>query len=87
DPARTKSRRVNESGADEDFIAAMRSVLQHPELDAIKDPYKKAVTALVLENQQQAMRQDAAQMQALRIGKPAHSSKKLDKDEQTDLFE
>ena len=29
-------------------------VLEHPELQAIKDPYKKAVTALVLENQQQA---------------------------------
>jgi hypothetical protein len=34
-------------------------VLEHPELDSIKDPYKKAVTALVLENQQQAMAQDA----------------------------
>ena len=34
-------------------------VLEHPELEAIKDPYKRAVTALVLENQQQAMRQDA----------------------------
>jgi len=33
-------------------------VLNHPELEAIKDPYKKAVTALVLENQQQAMAQD-----------------------------
>jgi len=33
-------------------------VLEHPELEAIKDPYKRAVTALVLENQQQAMRQD-----------------------------
>ena len=34
-------------------------VLEHPELEAIKDPYKRAVTALVLENQQQAMTQDA----------------------------
>jgi hypothetical protein len=33
-------------------------VLDHPELVSIKDPYKRAVTALVLENQQQAMRQD-----------------------------
>ena len=33
-------------------------VLNHPELDAIKDPYKKAVTALVLENQHQAMAKD-----------------------------
>jgi hypothetical protein len=34
-------------------------VLEHPELESIKDPYKRAVTALVLENQQNAMRQDA----------------------------
>jgi hypothetical protein len=33
-------------------------ILEHPELEAIKDPYKKAVTALVLENQHQAMAQD-----------------------------
>ena len=30
-------------------------VLNHPELSAIKDPYKKAVTAVVLENQQREM--------------------------------
>jgi len=34
-------------------------VLDHPELESIKDPYKKAVTAMVLENQQIAMQQDA----------------------------
>jgi hypothetical protein len=33
-------------------------VLNHPELESIKDPYKRAVTALVLENQHQAMSQD-----------------------------
>ena len=33
-------------------------VLDHPELASIKDPYKRAVTALVLENQQKAMQQD-----------------------------
>jgi hypothetical protein len=33
-------------------------VLEHAELASITDPYKKAVTALVLENQHQAMRQD-----------------------------
>ena len=33
-------------------------VLEHSELDAIKDPYKKAVTAVILENQHQAMAQD-----------------------------
>ena len=37
-------------------------VLEHPELSAIKDPYKKAVTALVLENQQQAMQSDRQQL-------------------------
>ncbi len=49
----------------EELQKKWQPVLEHPELEAIKDPYKKAVTALVLENQQQAMRQDAAQMQAL----------------------
>ena len=39
-------------------------VLDHPDLAAIKDPYKRAVTTLVLENQQQAMTQDRRQMQA-----------------------
>ena len=34
-------------------------VLDHPELESIKDPYKRAVTTLVLENQQTAMKQDA----------------------------
>lgn len=37
-------------------------VLEHPELEAIKDPYKKAVTAMVLENQSQAMASDRQQM-------------------------
>jgi hypothetical protein len=37
-------------------------ILEHPELEAIKDPYKKAVTAMVLENQSQAMASDRAQM-------------------------
>ena len=32
--------------------------MDHPELAGIKDPYKRAVTALVLENQQKAMQQD-----------------------------
>ena len=31
------------------------AVLDHPDLPAIKDPYRKAVTALVLENQAQEM--------------------------------
>jgi hypothetical protein len=46
-------------------------VLNHPELESIKDPYKRAVTALVLENQQQAMTQDR---QALNETAPANST-------------
>jgi hypothetical protein len=30
-------------------------VLEHGELPAIKDKYRRAVTAMILENQQQAM--------------------------------
>jgi hypothetical protein len=43
-------------------------VLEHPELEAIKDPYKRAVTALVLENQQQAMAQDAQSLNETAYG-------------------
>ena len=43
----------------EELQQKWQPVLEHPELASIKDPYKKAVTALVLENQQQAMTQDA----------------------------
>ena len=46
----------------EELQKKWQPVLEHPELESIKDPYKKAVTALVLENQEQAMRQDAAQL-------------------------
>jgi hypothetical protein len=42
----------------EELQKKWQPVLEHPELESIKDPYKKAVTALVLENQQQAMSQD-----------------------------
>ena len=37
-------------------------VLDHPELDSIKDPYKKAVTAVILENQQREMTAAAQQL-------------------------
>jgi len=42
----------------EELQKKWQPVLEHPELESIKDPYKKAVTALVLENQQQAIAQD-----------------------------
>ena len=35
-------------------------VLQHPDLPEIKDNYKKAVTSIILENQEKAMRADAS---------------------------
>jgi hypothetical protein len=37
-------------------------VLDHPELPKISDPYKRAVTALVLENQERALYEEAANM-------------------------
>lgn len=42
----------------EELQKKWQPVLEHPELEAIKDPHKRAVTALVLENQHQAMMQD-----------------------------
>jgi len=42
----------------EELQSKWSAVLEHPELDAIKDPYKKAVTAMVLENQQKAIMQE-----------------------------
>ena len=42
----------------EELQKKWQPVLEHPELESIKDPYKKAVTALVLENQSQAMAKD-----------------------------
>ena len=47
-------------------------VLEHPELASIKDPYKKAVTALVLENQHQAMRQDRQALNELADNGPTN---------------
>ena len=47
-------------------------VLEHPELESIKDPYKKAVTALVLENQHQAMAQDRQQLNELADNGPTN---------------
>ena len=35
-------------------------VLQHPDLPEIKDSYKKAVTSIILENQEKAMKEDNA---------------------------
>ena len=52
----------------EELQKKWQPVLEHPELEAIKDPYKKAVTALVLENQQQAMQQDRQSLNEADLG-------------------
>jgi hypothetical protein len=44
----------------ETFVTKWAPVLDHPELAAIKDPYRKAVTAVILENQEKALREEAA---------------------------
>jgi len=47
-------------------------VLEHPELESIKDPYKKAVTAMVLENQQKAILQDRQQLNEVATDGPTN---------------
>ena len=37
-------------------------VLDHPGLEGIKDPYRRAVTAIILENQEKAMSEEARQL-------------------------
>ena len=44
----------------ETFVSKWKPVLEHADLAPIKDPYKKAVTAVILENQEKAMREEAA---------------------------
>ena len=39
----------------EQALKKWKPILEHPELGAIQDPYRKSVTALLLENQQQAL--------------------------------
>jgi hypothetical protein len=51
------------------------SVLNHEDLTPIKDPYKKAVTALVLENQVQAMKSERSQLnETLSDGGPSNTT-------------
>jgi len=42
----------------EELQKKWQPILEHPELESIKDPYKKAVTSVILENQHQAMQKD-----------------------------
>ena len=43
----------------ETHVTKWSPVLDHPELSKINDPYRRAVTALVLENQEKALREEA----------------------------
>jgi len=43
----------------EQALKKWKPILEHSELGAIKDPYRKSVTALMLENQQQALNEAA----------------------------
>jgi len=47
-------------------------VLDHPELPRIADPYRRSVTALVLENQERALREEAQAMGRLWETTPAN---------------
>ena len=53
----------------ESLQSKWQPVLEHADLPAIKDPYKKAVTAVVLENQVQAMQKEVLSEMATAQGK------------------
>jgi len=57
----------------ETYAKKWAPVLDHPELPAISDPYKRAVTALVLENQERALMEETRSMQNLWETAPANS--------------
>ena len=42
-------------------------VLEHPDLPKIEDSYKRAVTTLILENQEKAMKEDPALRAGLNV--------------------
>ena len=46
----------------EQLVKKWSPVLEHPELPKVTDSYKKAVTAVILENQERALREDRAFM-------------------------
>ena len=57
----------------ETYAKKWAPVLDHPELPAISDPYKRAVTALVLENQERALQEESRSMQNLWETAPANA--------------
>jgi hypothetical protein len=57
----------------ETYAKKWAPVLDHPELPAISDQYKRAVTALVLENQERALMEETRSMQNLWEASPANA--------------
>jgi hypothetical protein len=57
----------------ETYAKKWAPVLDHPELPAITDNYKRAVTALVLENQERALMEESRSMQNLWETSPANA--------------
>jgi len=58
----------------EELQKKWEAVLEHPALPAIKDPYRKAVTALVLENQAQEMVKSGGSVQQLTEATPTNAA-------------
>ena len=58
----------------EDLQKKWEAVLDHPALPEIKDPYRKAVTALVLENQAQEMVKAGGNVQQLTEATPTNAA-------------
>ena len=57
----------------ETYVKKWAPVLDHSELPAIQDQYKRAVTALVLENQEKALMEESRGMQGLWETAPANA--------------
>jgi hypothetical protein len=58
----------------EELQSKWSAVLDHPALPSIKDPYRKAVTALVLENQAQEMVKSGGNVQNLTEATPTNAA-------------
>jgi hypothetical protein len=57
----------------ETYVKKWAPVLDHGDLPSITDPYKRAVTALVLENQERALQEESRSMQNLWEASPANA--------------
>ena len=55
----------------EDLLKKWEPILEHPEFAEIKDPYKKKVTAILLENQDRDMEEAKSSLTADASAMPA----------------